>query len=362
MSDADRGDDVRTSIQNHKAKSGAADQGHFQAPRGVAISDVSPRQHQLKEFGALAASSSRVQQLRALSVQANQSPRTVEPRKLTQLCQPKQVVQRLVPHGLGKDTPVVIKRSTSSEFHGALAKIVDSGPGPNEYIVSVGDQLLIARLDQLLPSGQVPKAIGAEVEIDIIVRTPPDQLLTQVLQHVKNKLSVEGPVVLGGSFAALIHALAAGQNARTPRDIDVFVDPKDGKKLGLSYKPILRADIPIWGIPLELHRAGDLVSVDEGERDAGIVNKNKLLAKALIKVRKQQYKLKAAIPDPGVRQDYDARAVLGEMEQASEKLMAMNDEVDSMSDTSKEVWLKTLVDIKSLVNSGADLSVYNQKK
>ena len=347
---------MKASLQNREPQS--ADQ--LPQPKGVAMADAGPRQQRLKEFSALAAGSPRGQHLRTLSAQLHDGPRLTAQRKLNASCQAKPVVQRLVEPGLAEGTPVVIKRSTSREFHGAEAKIVESGPGPNEYIVSVGEQLLIARLDQLLPSGKVPNAVGAEVEIDTIVNADPAQLLQEAREQVQELLLLTRPFVLGGSFAALIHALAAGQSARTPRDVDVIVDPADWKALNLGPKPV-RTDLKIWGIPLELHRAGALVEVDKAEEATGIIGLNKLLAKALIKLRKQQFRFGEAIPGPGQRQS--ARGVLDEMEEANDGLMAMkDDEPDHMGANSKEVWVKTLADIRSLVDSGADLSVYNTGK
>lgn len=294
------------------------------------------------------------QRLRALSAQFQDSPRLAAQRQLDPASRSGGVVQRLVAPGLANGTSVVVKRSTSREFHGATATIVQSGPGPHEYVIDVGGELVIARLDQLEPAGTRLRDVETEADIGTIVHTNPDLLIEQVRKYVSDALGRTFPFVIGGSFAALIHALAAGQSARTPRDVDIIVDTKVWQAMGYSGGKPQRREEKIWGIPIEIHKAGPLVTPDKAEQAAGIINKNKLLAKALVKVRDQSDLFKEKTPAPKAAQN--ASVLLATMLAGNHELMANED----IGKNSKEVWLKTLADIQSLIRSGADLSEYNQ--
>ncbi|GEM_PF-6969716 len=267
----------------------------------------------------------------------------------------KGVIQRMVPNNLDENTEVFVNRSTSRQFHGSPATIRGKGPLSNEYVIEVSGQLLIARCDQLvLNSRELGSVI--EADMDTVCRTPPEKLLAHVRHFVNEMIKPKKPFVVGGSFAVLLHAFAAGGSARTPRDIDIILEAEDFS----SYLKPKKTTLTVWGIPLELHKNGAFVQTDVTEQKAGVADKNKLLAKELIKLLGQNVLFRSVFPLPGTKITDTAHEVLEKIESKNNEIMSKG-ESEEMSDSHKRVWMKTIVDIRTLVASGATLEAYKNE-
>jgi hypothetical protein len=308
---------------------------------------------QLTQLSDSIGRSPRVQAQRMLTTQINQGRPVAQTKSSLQaLSASSNVIQRFVPLGLEKGTKVRIIRSTSKEFHGEMATIVGPGEKENEYLVSVDStsEQVFARTDQLQPpQDPLPNEGPVQVDFSEIEGKGVDEILEMVSKLVQAKLEPKHPFVVGGSFSAFLYALKKGQFVRTPRDIDIIMNPLDFREQGgpKSLKGVL-----FCGIPLELHQAGRLVNPKKEETEAGILSPGTLLAQHLKKLRDQQFRFKAVIPK--ATSGVTAVDVLKIMRQHNDAFMKMKDgEPDHMGDNSKRVWIKTLTDIETLAAIGA---------
>jgi len=297
--------------------------------------------------------------------QASTASEAVARRVLTQGNARSDVIQRLVPLGLPQGAEVFIIRSTSVEFHKAKATIVGPGEKANEYRVridSTGEEVF-ARADQL-QSPEDPRRTDDPVQVDFseIRNKGVEEILLMIAELVRAKLNPKYKFVVGGSFAAFLHAMKAGQFVRTPRDIDIILDRNDFKE---GRGPQKRNDILFCGIPLELHESKVLVTPNEQEIAAGIVSPGTLLAKHMKKLRDQQFRFREVVPKPRKspapepnERSITAADLYASMREHNDRLMNMKDgEPDHMSDTSKAVWMKTLQDVETLAGIGAKTPV-----
>ncbi len=177
---------------------------------------------------------------------------------------PHRRVQRMVGSDLEKGEVVYIIRSTQKHLHNERAEIAGKDQSPNRYIVRVikTGQVFSARYDQL--SKELTTSEPLEVDVAKLSTIDPNQLRDEALMAAAAALEVTlDSIVLGGSFAAFIHARTSGVRARVPRDLDVIVDEETMsgvvKREGTSEarRKDRVANLPtrheFLGIPIEVH-------------------------------------------------------------------------------------------------------------
>jgi hypothetical protein len=263
----------------------------------------------------------------------------------------KSMVQRIVALGLPKGTKVVIQRTTSKEFHGATATIEKEGADKNEYIVRVDetDTILSVRADQLFMESEKHKLRDPNIEADFstVRGLSQEQIVDHVINYAKQAFKLEDQPRVGGSFAAMLHAFASGTDARTPRDIDVLISKNDYRRSGgdTQGRPLLTGE-RLWGVPIELHLIDIFFKKDKITEGDKIIPKNLLLKKAVVKLIKQNYLFKAELA-----KEKEPQGILAAMEKANDDLMRHED----VSEESRKIWMKTMVDIRALIDAGAQL-------
>jgi len=267
-------------------------------------------------------------------------------------------VQRLVGPDKKAGDKVKIKRTTSRALHGEVATIVRLADTSYEYVVRVSDQEFIASFDQLVPVEEKLGDVTVESQIQELIQTQtPKEILDIVREKVAATMGLSAKdVTVSGSFAILLHAIAAGREARTPRDIDVFV-PKTA-----SAALAKLSGLTLFGVPVEGHPEGHL-----GKRDpAGIVSLNNLLAKDLIKLLDQTSVFREVVPLPEhvAAKEIPASALVSEMESKTPTVLQKLQTTDRVSNFKRdgEIWIKTLKDVKTLVASGATLEQFQEEE
>lgn len=278
------------------------------------------------------------------------------------------VVQRTVKPGLEPGTNVKIKRSTSSEFHGAEAVIVEPGPASYEYKVRVDGKIVIASFDQLVNENESVGSVPVSPELDSLTKLDNDTIIQAIQDGIikeygriakKESPQLErGSVTIGGSFAAFLHARQARRAARTPRDIDIFLPQ-------VIFHQIRHLDrrIIVCGLPLELHPHGPLSKPSMEESGSGILHVSTLLSQQLLKLRDYSDIFKRLVPkskDCGIRTAAD---IVAQMSDGSDQLLR-DIAADDVYDYNKvaAIWIKALKDAQQLVASGATLDVYKARK
>lgn len=346
---------------------------------------------------------------RALRTLVHDGPRlTAQRQRLQAAFGSTPVVQRVIPVDTQVGTTVYIKRSTEREFHGEPAVILGRGPDEalgldvNEFLVEVGKPVTPQRAKpekkkfRLIPKKKdKDKAKGKEKdkgkakEKDEAESTRPqviarsDQLartaeaagkppkwdvdtspflgldVYQVHKELKPILAnmrddgKEGPPSfrLGGSFVLFMRRLAAGEPARTPRDIDLFVDNIDN--VFAEKEPFQAGEYK--GLPLEFH---DLPGWEKDRPETRVASIDTLLARYLTRVREQAPAFFGPhIPTPPTTMT--AAQVLAGMKANNAKALATEND---LGDRNSETWIKSLHDIQALVDLGAELDVYNTGK
>lgn len=256
------------------------------------------------------------------------------------------IVQRLVSNNLRKPQEVYIIRSTSRDLHGAKAQIVEYLEG-NKYLVEVSgtQRQVVARSDQLslyTPYREVPEV---EARLDELIGDGREDLFQKSKRDIGNLF--EGTeFIIGGSFAVMLEAFKSGMPARTPRDIDIFVSSKDYNKLKEKRKEL-------YGLPIEVHRLEQFKRVEKCsdiEKNEGFMSKSRLLSLEITKLAKDTRKGRDIIIESLQRSERSALNLIKYLFARNEEFME-----DTEDEYRKEVWIKTLVDIKTLAESGAEL-------
>ncbi len=264
-------------------------------------------------------------------------------------------IQRMVPSNLPMGTEVVVVRSTSTEFHGERAFIRGSGERSNEYLIEVSTrEHVYARTDQLrLPSdiSRLPEPIQAD--LSAMDGKSADEIILMVRSLVQSEINPTRPFLIGGSFAAFLHARRVSQSARTPRDIDIVLHPDD---FGGGSKP-KQTRIKFCGIPLELHRSGSLIKPSEEDQKIGIVGPQTLLEGHKKKLRDQHRMFKGVLA-----KELPAKNLMAAMLAGNTDIMGLRDSepdeygratnIDYIDDTNKTIWAKALVDVEVLSHLG----------
>ena len=152
--------------------------------------------------------------------------------------------------------------------------------------------------DRSAPKGEESKE--ATADMGTLRKLSQEEMLAQIRTVVKDNLGLENFVV-GGSFAALMHAHKQGKSARAPNDIDIIVNLRENESIRkkspelyneLRNKPV-QTPYKLWNIPIELHQLGMHIKEEDlpasGMHGGGVLETKTLLAKHVKKLRSQNY-------------------------------------------------------------------------
>lgn len=206
---------------------------------------------------------------------------------------------------------------------------------------------------QRVEASQPPLSVSTT--LDQISQYQKTEVVDFIKVYAQGQLGLYNDFVLGGNFANWIYNRGTG---RMPQDIDLLLSRDDYcKKDGDGGKPIKSGKF-LWGLELELHQEGVLVTSSEQEKAEGMIHRDKLLSKAFIKLREQNFLFREVVTAPDqVTENTTPQSIVDVMNNATDRFLTDSD----VSPNSRAIWERTLQDINALISAGATLAEYRNE-